>query len=186
MCEKSRCRDLCGDYSIRASGAEMVEKQVNLQLIGVLRTPHQQLDQMPIQPSGARNVEGVAELFPEYVEGLADLSGFSHAILLYHLHKTTGHRLTVKPFMDTVEHGIFATRSPCRPAAIGLSIVRVRTVDSGRLIFTGADMLDGSPLIDIKPFFASVDNQPDAVSGWLDAQEKGLPEIRRSDRRFCS
>jgi tRNA-Thr(GGU) m(6)t(6)A37 methyltransferase TsaA len=166
--------------------AEMLNKEVVLQLIGVLRTPHQQLENMPVQPSGAREVEGIAELFPEYARGLTDLDGFSHAILLYHLHKTTGHKLMVKPFMDTVEHGIFATRSPCRPAAVGLSVVRVRAVEDGRLIFTGADMLDESPLIDIKPFFGTVDNQPDAVSGWLETKQKNLAETHRSDGRFCS
>lgn len=164
----------------------MLKKDVVLQLIGVLHTPHQQLENMPIQPSGAREVTGIAELFPEYSEGLIDLDGFSHAILLYHLHKSTGHKLKVKPFMDTVEHGVFATRSPCRSAAVGLSIVRVQAVEQGRLIFTGADMLDGTPLIDIKPFFGAVDNQPGAVSGWLESKDKTLAETHRSDRRFCS
>jgi len=164
----------------------MFEREVVLKLIGVLHTPHQTLEDMPIQPSGALDIEGSAELFPEYAEGLTDLEGFSHAILLYHLHKASGCKLRVKPFMDTVEHGIFATRSPCRPAAIGMSVVRISAVADGRLVFTGADMLDGTPLIDIKPFFGPVDNQPDAVSGWLETKDKNPAGLRHSDNRFCS
>lgn len=161
-----------------------MNKTVTLNRIGTLRTPHQTIENMPIQPSGAADLEGVAELFAEYAEGLTDLDGFSHAILLYHLHEVKSVKLSVKPFMDTVEHGVFATRSPCRPAAIGLSIVRVSAVENGCLRFLGADMLDGSPLIDIKPFFGHVDNQPDAISGWLENKDKTLAETSRSDNRF--
>lgn len=161
-----------------------MKNEVCLKLIGTLHTPHQVLSDMPVQPVGAREVQGVAELWPEYAAGLTDLDGFSHAILLYHLHQVKQHKLMLTPFMDTVEHGIFATRSPCRPAAIGLSIVRVLRVENGTLIFTGADMLDGSPLIDIKPFFGPVDNQPDAVSGWLENKRTDIAETHRSDTRF--
>lgn len=161
-----------------------LNKEVTLNLIGMLRTPHQVLSEMPVQPVGAREVEGVAELFPEYAVGLTDLDGFSHAVLLYHLHQVKQHKLMLTPFMDTVEHGVFATRSPCRPAAIGLSIVRVSRVENGTLVFTGADMLDGSPLIDIKPFFGHVDNQLDAVNGWLETKDARIAETQRSDARF--
>lgn len=162
------------------------KKEVVLTLIGVLRTPHQTLEDMPIQPCGAAEVEGTIELFPEYAEGLADLDGFSHATLLYHLHKSSGSRMKVKPFMDDAEHGVFATRAPCRPAAIGMSTVRIQSVDieAGTVTFTGADMLNDTPLIDIKPFFGPFDNHPDAVSGWLESKGR-LAETKRSDDRFC-
>lgn len=158
---------------------------VNLTRIGTLCTPHQQVIGMPVQPVGAKDIEGVAELFPEYVIGLTGLEGFSHVILLYHLHQVKSARILVTPFMDTIEHGVFATRAPCRPSAIGLSIVRVKAVKNGCLTFFGADMLNGSPLLDIKPFFAQVDNQPDAISGWLDRQPADCAETRSADNRFA-
>lgn len=106
-------------------------------------------------------------------------------MLLFHLHEMKpGYKLMLTPFMDDKEHGVFATRSPHRPAAIGVSIVRIKCVDGNLLHFEGADMLDGSPLIDIKPFFRHVDNQPDAVSGWLEAKDPNIAEHHRSDARF--
>jgi tRNA (Thr-GGU) A37 N-methylase len=91
-----------------------LSREVTLSLIGTLHTPHQTVENMPVQPAGAGQTEGVAELFPEYEAGLKDLDGFSHVILLYHLHEVKEFKLSVKPFMDTVEHGIFATRAPRR------------------------------------------------------------------------
>ncbi len=158
---------------------------VTLSLIGGIRTPHQTLDNIPVQPVGGADIEGVVELFPEYAEGLTDLEGFSHAMLIFHLHRMKpGGELMITPFMDDKPHGVFATRSPRRPAAIGISTVRVRRVEGNRLYFTSADMLDGSPLIDIKPFYKHVDNQPDAVSGWLEDKEPTIVKTRRSDNRF--
>lgn len=161
-------------------------KTVELNLIGVIRTPHQTPENMPVQPSGAHEVEGVAELFPEYAAGLLDVDGFSHVTLLFNLHKMKpATEMIIKPFMDTVERGVFATRSPRRPAAIGLSTVRVKRVVGNKLYFSGADMLDGSPLVDIKPFFRHVDNQPDAVSGWLEGKAVDIAQVQRSDDRFA-
>jgi tRNA-Thr(GGU) m(6)t(6)A37 methyltransferase TsaA len=161
-------------------------KTVELNLIGRILTPHETVENIPVQPVGAQQVEGIAELDPELAEGLTDVEGFSHVTLLFHLHKMKpGYKLMLKPFMDDVEHGVFATRSPHRPAAIGMSTVRVHKVEGNRLYFYGADMLNGSPLIDIKPFFRHADNQPDAVSGWLDAKDARLAERHRSDDRFA-
>ncbi|MBN2162592.1 MAG: tRNA (N6-threonylcarbamoyladenosine(37)-N6)-methyltransferase TrmO [Pontiellaceae bacterium] len=162
------------------------EKNVTLTLIGTIHTPHSTLDNIPVQPVGGAAIEGYAELFPEYAEGLTDLDGFSHAMLIFHLHRMKpGFDLMPIPFMDDKPHGVFATRSPRRPAAIGVSTVRVKRVENGRLYFSGADMLDGSPLIDIKPFFKHVDNQPDAVSGWLEEKEDNIVKTHRSDARFA-
>jgi tRNA-Thr(GGU) m(6)t(6)A37 methyltransferase TsaA len=161
------------------------DKTVSLNLIGTIRTPHHTPDNIPVQPVGSGD-EGIAELYSEFAEGLMDLDGFSHAMLLFHLHKMKeGYKLKLTPFMDDKEHGVFATRSPFRPAAIGVSTVRIKKVFGNRVYFEGADMLDGSPLIDIKPFFRHVDNKPDAVSGWLESKDSDIAEKHRSDARFA-
>jgi tRNA-Thr(GGU) m(6)t(6)A37 methyltransferase TsaA len=160
------------------------DKTVTLNLIGTLRTPHNAVDNIPVQPVGSKD-EGVAELFPEFTEGLADVDGFSHVMLLFHLHEMKkDYKLTITPFMDKKEHGVFATRSPARPAAIGLSTVKVTRVEGNKLYFEGADMLNGSPLIDIKPFFRNVDNRPNAISGWLEDKDADIASKHRSDDRF--
>jgi len=139
---------------------------------------------MPIQSAGAGNELGIIELFSEYQEGLLDLEDFSHLILIYHFHKQNGFSLKVKPFMDDREHGVFATRSPKHPASVGISIVRLLKIEGNKIYFEGADMLDETPLIDIKPFFRNFDNRTDAVSGWLDSKNERLIREIRSDSRF--
>jgi len=151
--------------------------------IGTLYTPHTELSSMPIQPKGATEVQGRAVLLPEYAEGLADLSGFSHIYLIYHFHKATRTELTVVPFMDTHPRGVFSTRSPLRPTHLGLSIVRVTRVDGATVHFTGADMLDGTPLMDIKPYIRNFDHVKESTSGWMTADEKTVSD-KRSDDRF--
>ena len=134
--------------------------------IGVIRTPFDSSDEIPIQSIKSKTV-GDAELSPEYKEGLESLNGFSHAILVYWFHKAKPFSLKVKPFLDTKDRGLFATRAPSRPNPIGLSIVKIIQIDENRIQFEGADMLDKTPLIDIKPFVPEFDNRLDAVSGWL-------------------
>lgn len=123
---------------------------------------------MPIQPVYARGCPGKVEVFPEYVEGLADLDGFSHVYLIYHFHLAQGFRLKSKPFLEDVERGIFAIRAPCRPNAIGLSIVELLSRENNVLHIDGADMLDGTPLLDIKPYTARFDCIPGTRNGWQD------------------
>lgn len=159
-------------------------QSISFQSIGLICTPHADLVNMPIQPVGAKGVEGVIELNPDLQEGLIDLDGFSHLTLIYYLHEVKGCELMVKPFMDDRKHGIFATRSPKRPNAIGLSTVKLIKVEENRIYFEGADMLNGTPLLDIKPFFRQTDNRPDAVSGWLDAKDELMAHNQRSDDRF--
>jgi len=151
--------------------------------IGTLRTPHTDLASMPIQPKGAREVAGRALLLPEYADGLKDLKGFSHIYLIYHFHQTTRTELSVVPFMDTQPRGVFSTRSPLRPAHIGISIVRITRVEKDTVHFTGADMLDGTPLIDIKPYIKNFDHVDESTSGWMTADEKTVSE-KKSDDRF--
>lgn len=139
---------------------------------------------MPIQPHGASEIGGHIELDPELIPGLKDLIGFSHLILIYHLHQVKGHKLYVVPFMDDKPHGIFATRAPVRPNPIGMSIVMLKSLEENIICFEGADMLDGTPLLDIKPLFALFDNRPDAISGWLDEKENKKIVNVKSDNRF--
>jgi tRNA-Thr(GGU) m(6)t(6)A37 methyltransferase TsaA len=152
--------------------------------IGVIHTPHKDINNIPIQPIAAEGIRGHIELLPEYVEGLKDLDGFSHITLLYHFHKISGYKLTVVPFMDTEERGIFACKAPKRPNAIGLSTVRLIGIKKNIITIEQVDMLDGTPLIDIKPFYSRYDNRENVRSGWL--EEKGeIPLAKlRSDERF--
>ena len=124
-------------------------------------------------------------LHEEFAPGLKDLDGFSHIILLFLLHKISGYQLEVVPFMDTLPHGIFATRSPKRPNRIGMSIVRVESVEGNIVHFKGVDMLNGSPLLDIKPYYSYFDQQTQVRNGWLEGKTL-RPENLRSDKRFES
>ncbi len=166
-----------------------------MQDIGVLRTPFAEPMDMPIQPSGARGTKGEAIIEDVFVEGLSDLDGFSHCILLYCFHKTGPAQLRVTPFLDTQPRGVFATRAPCRPNHIGLSVVRIMGVEENRVLLEDVDMLDGSPLLDIKPFVPSFDvpntgsqGDSDAGSavriGWLEATHDDAKNAL-ADSRFA-
>ena len=151
--------------------------------IGTIRTPFQSVEDMPIQPIGADSVRGTVELRPEHAEGLADLEGFSHLILLYHFHRVGPPRLRVTPFLDDRPHGVFATRAPTRPNPIGLSVVRLVGIDGPILTVENVDVLDGTPLLDVKPYVPRFDApQADAV-GWLEDVEGEAGDVR-SDGRF--
>ncbi|MCK9296805.1 MAG: tRNA (N6-threonylcarbamoyladenosine(37)-N6)-methyltransferase TrmO [Desulfobulbaceae bacterium] len=157
--------------------------KIEFQPIGIIHTPFTELDGMPIQPAGAAGVKGRVEVFAEYREGLQDLDGFSHIILLYHLHRSKGFTLQVVPFLDTRLRGVFATRAPKRPNPIGLSVVRLRRVEGGVLYVENVDILDATPLIDIKPYVPEFDDQGQARTGWL-AEAQGVVIQKKSDRRF--
>nr|WP_321409260.1 tRNA (N6-threonylcarbamoyladenosine(37)-N6)-methyltransferase TrmO [uncultured Carboxylicivirga sp.] len=157
---------------------------IEMRPIGVIHTPFTSIENMPIQPMAAKEILGTIEIFPEYAEGLLDLEEFSHITLLYHFHKIDGFQLKVKPFMDKVEHGIFATKSPKRPNAIGLSTVELLSVENNLIHIKMIDVLDGTPLLDIKPFFARFDNREDTKAGWLDRQINLEVDNLRSDDRF--
>lgn len=151
--------------------------------IGILHTPFHDLRDMPIQPTGTASAPGTAEIFPEYADGLKDLDGFSHVILLFHLHQVREAKLRVVPFMDSEPRGVFATRAPSRPNPIGLSIVRLLSVDGCTLHLGNLDILDGTPLLDLKPYVPGFDRPVRARAGWLEARQKGVKR-RRSDDRF--
>lgn len=159
-------------------------QKVEMSIIGTISTPHKTVANIPIQSVGAEEYIGVIEIEPHLTDALEGLEGFSNLMLLYQFHRVDGYKLKVKPFMDDKEHGVFATRSPKRTSAIGLSTVELIKIEANKIWFKGADMLDGTPLIDIKPFFRQADNRPNAVSGWLDSMDEDLPSTQRSDDRF--
>jgi tRNA-Thr(GGU) m(6)t(6)A37 methyltransferase TsaA len=151
--------------------------------IGVINTPFTDLKGMPIQPSGALDIEGTLVINAEYEEGLRDLEGFSHIILLYHFHQSTGYDLLVTPFLDTEKRGLFSTRAPRRPNSIGLSIVELIGRDKNRVFVRGIDVLNNTPLIDIKPYVPKFDVKAVTATGWLEkAQKRAATQV--SDDRF--
>jgi tRNA-Thr(GGU) m(6)t(6)A37 methyltransferase TsaA len=151
--------------------------------IGIIHSPFSEPRGMPIQPSGAADVRGTAEVFEEYRAGLKDLDGFSHIILLYHFHRGREFKLQVVPFMDTRPRGLFATRAPSRPSPIGLSVVRLDRIENGILYIRNVDILDGTPLLDIKPYVPEFDSQGEIRTGWLEEARKTVKR-RRADKRF--
>jgi tRNA-Thr(GGU) m(6)t(6)A37 methyltransferase TsaA len=152
--------------------------------IGIIYTPHKQIEGMPVQPAGAAGITGKVVLNEEYVEGLTDLDGFSHITLLYHFHRVEGYLLMPIPFMDTKPHGVFATRTPKRPNHIGISTVRILSIEGNTIVFDGADMLDETPLIDIKPYYPKYDSPTGTKAGWLDQSAHAQCCQVRSDDRF--
>lgn len=152
-------------------------------IIGTIHTPFSNLENMPIQPKGAIDVSGHIELLPEYAAGLQDLDGFSHIYLIYQFHKATRTELTVTPFMDTTKRGVYSTRSPIRPNHIGLSLVQFISVEENIVNIKGVDILNGTPLLDIKPFIPAFDQVKGAKSGWMTKPETEVAS-RRSDNRF--
>lgn len=154
-----------------------------LKIIGTIHSPFNDLAKMPIQPAGASGVWGTVEVFEEYQAGLKDLDGFSHIILLYLFHRSQGFKLEVVPFMDTKARGVFATRAPVRPNPIGLSVVVLDRVDNGVLHVQNVDVLDGTPLLDIKPYVPEFDVHESLRTGWLDQARKTVNN-RVSDDRF--
>jgi tRNA-Thr(GGU) m(6)t(6)A37 methyltransferase TsaA len=138
---------------------------------------------MPIQPAGASGVKGTVEVFEDFHPGLKDLNGFSHIILLYHFHRSQGFNLHVVPFMDSEPRGLFATRAPKRPNPIGFSVVQLDKIEEGVLYIQAVDILDGTPLLDIKPYVPEFDAQVEVRTGWYKKAMKTVSS-RKSDDRF--
>ena len=151
--------------------------------IGIIHSPFKEPKGTPIQPTGAKNIDGTVEVFPEYAEGLKDIEGFSHVILICHFHLSGRWKLEVKPFMDNQLHGLFATRAPARPNPIGISIVRLVRVEKNILHIQDVDIVDGTPLLDIKPYVPDFDMRKVEKTGWL---EQNLHKLSASkdDERF--
>jgi len=156
-------------------------RAISFRAIGTIRTPFRQPQGTPIQPAYAEDARGTVQIDPAFAAGLQDLQGFERIWLIYHLDRAAPARLTLIPYRDTREHGVFATRAPCRPNPIGLSCVQLLAVRGARLEVAGVDMLDGTPLLDIKPYVPEFECFPKAKAGWLDAQRV---RRTRADRRF--
>jgi tRNA-Thr(GGU) m(6)t(6)A37 methyltransferase TsaA len=156
---------------------------ITFKSIGLIHSPFTRIEDMPIQPAGAAGVKGTVEVLQDYQAGLKDLNGFSHIILLYYFHRNEGFKLSVVPFMDTQPRGIFSTRAPRRPNAIGLSVVQLDKIENSILHIQNVDILDGTPLLDIKPFVPEFDAPEVARTGWLQEARRTVSE-RKSDDRF--
>ena len=147
--------------------------------IGIIHTPYIRKEDTPIQGCFSPNSKGQVEIFPEYETGLKDIEGFSHLILLYHFHKAEGFQLLTKPFLDKEKKGIFSIRYFARPNPIGLSVVRLLKVNGNILEISEVDMLDGTQLLDIKPYVPQFDIKTDVKDGWYpNASERSKYPIK--------
>jgi len=151
--------------------------------IGIIHSPFHDLKDMPIQPTSESSAPGTVEVWPKFMPGLIDLEGFSHIILIYCLHHSHSYSLTVVPFLDDHPHGVFATRAPYRPNPIGLSVVKLERIEGNTLFVDNLDILDGTPLLDIKPYVPEFDSPQNFRLGWLESL-KGRVKQTRSDERF--
>ena len=157
--------------------------KIIIEPIGVIETPFRDPSGTPIQPSRAKGARGRVRIDPRFREGLKDLDGFERIWLVYWLHRAPGVSLTVTPFLDTSTRGIFATRSPARPSPVGISVVRLLSVGEEFLEVADVDIIDGTPLLDVKPYVPEFDCYPESRAGWLDQSNS---RRRVADERFES
>ena len=151
--------------------------------IGVIRTPLKDIEGTPIQPTGGKGIKGTIKIQDEFVEGLSDLDGFSHIILIYHLHLSKKYKLKVIPFLDDKLHGVFATRAPKRPNPIGLSIVKLNKIIDNILYIENIDIVNGTPLLDIKPYINEKIDLKYVKLGWLTGKLEKFKKTK-ADKRF--
>jgi len=160
----------------------MHQTEIIFKPIGLIRSEHLVAQQTPIQPAYAKGCKGRVELLPEYAEGLRDLEGFSHIYLIFSFHRAGPMQLIVKPFLQDTPRGVFATRAPCRPNGIGLSIVELIGREDNVLLLDGVDILDGTPLLDIKPYSTKFDCLQTTRNGWQDeVDEETAQRLGRRD-----
>ena len=157
--------------------------KITYQPIGLVHSPFKEPKGTPIQASGAKGIRGEIEVFKEYSAGLKDIDGFSHIILIYHLHLIKNTKLEVKPFLDKETHGIFATRAPGRPNSIGISVVQLVGIDQNILTVEDFDIIDGTPILDIKPYISEFDYRDVTKNGWYKENVHNLSESK-DDGRF--
>jgi tRNA-Thr(GGU) m(6)t(6)A37 methyltransferase TsaA len=165
----------------------MINKPLTYQPIGIIHSEHTIAEKTPIQSVYAKGCKGQAEIFPEFAAGLRDLEGFSHIYLIYHFHQSSQVKLIVKPFLQDVERGVFSTRAPCRPNAIGLSCVELESMEDNILHLNNVDIIDGTPLLDIKSYTAKFDLHAVKSSGWQDEVDENTAQKRgkRGYSRGC-
>lgn len=156
--------------------------EIKYKPIGIIHSPFKDTYGVPIQSINAKGIEGMIEIFPKYAKGLKDIEGFSHIILIYHFHLCKKFSLEVKPYMNNKLHGIFATRAPARPNPIGISIVHLIKVDKNKLYIEDVDIIDGTPLLDIKPYIPEFDVRETEKIGWLKNNINKISKIRDNGR----
>lgn len=157
-----------------------MRKSITIKPIGIIHTPYKEPKGMPIQGKFKKGVTGVIRLFPGYQAGLKDIDGFSHLILIYHFNRSKEEQLLGKPFLEDTEHGIFAIRSPHRPNHISFSIVKLKSVKDNVIIFSEVDILDGTPLLDIKPYVKHFDSRDKVKNGWIEKHFKSCKTPKRT------
>ncbi len=157
--------------------------EIKYKPIGVIHSPFKEPKETPIQSAAAKGINGSVEVFPEFVKGLKDLGSFSYIILFYHFHLSKKTSLEVMPYMDTKTHGVFSTRAPSRPNHIGISTVRLTSIKGNILHVKDVDIVDGTPLLDIKPYVPEFDIRQDVTTGWLEKNINKLPDTK-DDGRF--
>ena len=157
--------------------------EIKYRPIGIIHSPFKEARGVPIQPAASKDVEATVEVFTEYAEGLEDLDGFSHVILVFHFHLSKGFALKVKPYLENQLRGVFATRAPSRPNSIGLSVVRLDRIEGEILHIRDVDIVDGTPLLDIKPYVPEFEERGKVRIGWLERRVKKLHRTR-DDGRF--
>jgi len=162
-----------------------LKNKIIIEPIGVIHTPNKEQKGTPIQPRGAKGIKGKIEIFKKFKGGLLDIDGFSHIYVLYYFHKIAETSLKVKPYLDDFEHGVFAVRSPKRPNKIGLSVVRLVSVENNILHVENLDMLDQTPVIDIKPYIPDFDIFEVDKIGWLNGKSENCDKIK-DDGRFSN
>jgi len=158
-------------------------EKISYRPIGIIHSPFKDIKGMPIQPTGAEGVAGTVEVNQEFIEGLKDLEGFSHIILIYHFHQSEGYALWVRPFLDDNLRGVFSTRVPKRPNPIGISVVKLIKLEGNMLHIENVDVVDNTPLLDIKPYVPEFDSLKAERTGWL-SEKASKAERVKSDRRF--
>jgi tRNA-Thr(GGU) m(6)t(6)A37 methyltransferase TsaA len=152
--------------------------KIDFQAIGIIHSPHKELSKIPIQPVFCKGIEGKVILNAQNIEGLKDLDKFSHIYLFFYFNKSHKTCLQVKPYLSDEKHGIFATRAPHRPNKLGMSLVRLLRIEDNILYVSDLDILDGTPLLDIKPYIQRFDSRADSRSGWQDAIKDDTASIR--------
>ena len=154
---------------------------LELKPIGVVHSPFKEATGTPIQASLSQGTAGTVEVFSAFAEGLKDLDGFDRIWLLYWFDRAAAPKLIVTPYLDDQPHGVFATRAPARPNPIGMSAVRLVRIEGCTLHVADVDILDGTPLLDIKPYAPPFDHLPAERTGWL---QQASNRARTADRRF--
>lgn len=156
---------------------------MNFKPIGIVHSSFKEARGTPIQPKAGKGIEGTVEVFTEFADGLADLDGFSHIILICYFHLAQNYKLKVIPYMDDQQRGVFSTRTPSRPNPIGISVVRLNRIENNILYIQDVDIVDGTPLLDIKPYVPEFDSKEDIKIGWLEKRVHKL-STSKDDGRF--